>query len=868
MDDKKKPLLRINTILQQHMQEWRRKKGCKTFLLFTVFPVLLIILGIVYICYQSLVLQTLSKEKDFGVVIDVGSNGTRVHLFKWNRRQYESNSKINRITKPYEVYNFKYGKSLSEMPLNEIRDVLIDLLDRVKEQLEIMHNYISDRWKSYPLYLQATAGMRNLNSFERDIRMHIIRTVLMDVNVNPFHFLPDYARVISGEEEGIYGWLSVNNALNTIFSSAHETFGAIDLGGASTQLTFFPIDTSILEDFNGIHLDNTLIRLYSHSFIGYGWKDALFRLNIILLLKKMIHLEMNGKFNFDGKKMEQLIKEEQGSIDEQVEYNDDKKNKEKYYTSIANTLHNEFITYVKDQKEINEPKSNINKVSKINNEEHMYKFNIFNEQPYYVEDFIKKIRNFSRDSSNDTILVVKNPCFPNPLELKIILPSFNLSTNEFIFLEEPESEFMTEVEPDSKGAEMNRKKISNPQKESTNANEIENVLTDKHGNPLFIQDRSKLFHPYGKKLQYSNNEDINILLKNKEIVHSEALWNYVFKDFQQYPSYNTVLEAMEKEGLENNISKEDVLKNLFQREIKKKDHNAYVNFTVKFVGSNEFEECAKEAQSLFYKESCFLSSCSFNGVYQPNLENNKFVAYGQFKKVMQNLGFKKKIDLDSMKGRIAKRCNLDFKDLKDELKQDDMTNGQIKQFCWKSIWAYSLLLHGFKFNEKSDIMILSDQFNIEEEEVETEEEEQNKVDKKSSLGSCLLCSLFGKNEGSLRMNKYFTNEENQRKKDSRIGRRFFRRGKFNRDDEVDKLYEVKNKTDNVSWTQGYMIYQVNFFPKYIDFRKSQTYLFILTTVAMILLLFIVFLFGMIHDINAQLAFCKSLKFIRHSRSSN
>ena len=45
-----------------------------------------------------------------------------------------------------------------------------------------------------------------------------------------------WARIISGEEEGAYGWITVNYLLNTLDStdSNDTTFGALDLGGKST----------------------------------------------------------------------------------------------------------------------------------------------------------------------------------------------------------------------------------------------------------------------------------------------------------------------------------------------------------------------------------------------------------------------------------------------------------------------------------------------------------------------------------------------------------------------------------------------------------------------------------------------------------
>ncbi|XP_026190395.1 uncharacterized protein LOC34623475 [Cyclospora cayetanensis] len=110
--------------------------------------------------------------------------------------------------------------------------------------------------------------------------MKEVRLTLHDKAFNHFRFKDDFARVISGEEEGVYGWVAVNAERKTLGAPPEETLGALDMGGSSSQITFCPFFTSILEDFYALHLGNTSIRLYSHSFLGYGWADALTRVSI------------------------------------------------------------------------------------------------------------------------------------------------------------------------------------------------------------------------------------------------------------------------------------------------------------------------------------------------------------------------------------------------------------------------------------------------------------------------------------------------------------------------------------------------------------------------------------------------------------
>ncbi|NWQ81875.1 ENTP8 diphosphohydrolase, partial [Columbina picui] len=94
------------------------------------------------------------------------------------------------------------------------------------------------------------------------------------------------ARILTGNEEGSFGWITVNYLLETLvkFSFAEkwehpqdtEVLGALDLGGASTQITFQPGVT--IEDKNtsvSFRLYGNNYSLYTHSYLCYGQTQAL-----------------------------------------------------------------------------------------------------------------------------------------------------------------------------------------------------------------------------------------------------------------------------------------------------------------------------------------------------------------------------------------------------------------------------------------------------------------------------------------------------------------------------------------------------------------------------------------------------------------
>jgi Golgi nucleoside diphosphatase len=80
-----------------------------------------------------------------------------------------------------------------------------------------------DAWDTFPIYLKATGGLRTLPTSDRVRLINVVRRLFRDDAFNPFSFQDEQARVISGEEEGAYGWVAVNYIKGTL---VEETLGA------------------------------------------------------------------------------------------------------------------------------------------------------------------------------------------------------------------------------------------------------------------------------------------------------------------------------------------------------------------------------------------------------------------------------------------------------------------------------------------------------------------------------------------------------------------------------------------------------------------------------------------------------------------
>ncbi|KAJ2610228.1 Golgi apyrase [Coemansia sp. RSA 1365] len=86
--------------------------------------------------------------------------------------------------------------------------------------------------------------------------------------------------VVSGEQEGLYGWISVNYLLDG-FDKTKKSHGFLDMGGASTQIAFQPsiiqpqyrdnLARITLRSLNG---EDHIYDVFVATFLGHGTNEA------------------------------------------------------------------------------------------------------------------------------------------------------------------------------------------------------------------------------------------------------------------------------------------------------------------------------------------------------------------------------------------------------------------------------------------------------------------------------------------------------------------------------------------------------------------------------------------------------------------
>ncbi|XP_054478026.1 ectonucleoside triphosphate diphosphohydrolase 3 [Anoplopoma fimbria] len=242
--------------------------------------VLLLLLASIAALVAVVVIQDTWKSKqyssEYGIVIDSGSSRSSVYLYVW------PGEKENETGVVTEKINCRVaGAGISEMKVDPEKD---DVSWKGFERcMENMTKAIPvEKHKTTLLFLGATAGMRLLQDKDEQKSSEILESLSEYLKTLPFDF--QNASIITGQEEGLYGWITVNYLMGNFLEKslwniyAHpkgeKTVGSMDLGGASTQIAFAVQDDLRGPDYLHVKLYGYPYNVYTHSFLCYGKNEA------------------------------------------------------------------------------------------------------------------------------------------------------------------------------------------------------------------------------------------------------------------------------------------------------------------------------------------------------------------------------------------------------------------------------------------------------------------------------------------------------------------------------------------------------------------------------------------------------------------
>ncbi|TXC00104.1 hypothetical protein FocTR4_00014107 [Fusarium oxysporum f. sp. cubense] len=231
-----------------------------------------------------------SPSSQYGVILDAGSSGTRVYIYKWKNHAKAAKDASAAELKSLPKIKLKENKkihpgvsSFAEKPAQIGPDHLQQLIDIALD--EVPDSKISET----PVYLMATAGMRLLPKPQQSALLKSMCTYLQS---NTNFILPDcdaHIQVISGETEGLYGWIAANYLLGGFdhpeehdHGKNHHTYGFLDMGGASAQIAFAPNATESAKHADDLKMvrmrtldgSPSEYKVFTATWLGFGANQA------------------------------------------------------------------------------------------------------------------------------------------------------------------------------------------------------------------------------------------------------------------------------------------------------------------------------------------------------------------------------------------------------------------------------------------------------------------------------------------------------------------------------------------------------------------------------------------------------------------
>ncbi|XP_053060284.1 ectonucleoside triphosphate diphosphohydrolase 8 isoform X3 [Acinonyx jubatus] len=220
----------------------------------------------------------LPTDTKFGIVFDAGSSHTSLFVYRWPADKENDTGVVSQAL----VCQAK-GPGISSYASNpaqageSLQGCLEEALALIPEAQQ----------RKTPLFLGATAGMRLLSQKNSSQARDIFAAVTQVLGKSPLDFWG--AELLAGQDEGALGWITINYVLGMLvkYSFSGEWIqplegtlvGALDMGGASTQITFVPggpiLDKSTQTTFRLYGSEHSV---YTHSYLCFGRDQMLSRL--------------------------------------------------------------------------------------------------------------------------------------------------------------------------------------------------------------------------------------------------------------------------------------------------------------------------------------------------------------------------------------------------------------------------------------------------------------------------------------------------------------------------------------------------------------------------------------------------------------
>lgn len=209
------------------------------------------------------------------IVYDAGSSGTRLYIYeKQPNSQWVEHEgpKVDALADPVREIR---GKTLTDM--DKTTTAVVDALEAIKQDGPL-DDKGKPKWQAFDWSQQcqvhsaqvlATAGMRIAEQENRQASATLWQQLRDKLSAKVGAGVSVSARTLTGFEEGLFAWLTVKSI------KQQDQFGIVEMGGASSQVTFpCPNCDTSNDAVKTIQLEGQPLTMYSYSFLGLGQDEA------------------------------------------------------------------------------------------------------------------------------------------------------------------------------------------------------------------------------------------------------------------------------------------------------------------------------------------------------------------------------------------------------------------------------------------------------------------------------------------------------------------------------------------------------------------------------------------------------------------